>query len=626
MSSETRRSVYLNRAVSRRRLLQRTTALAVSAPALVTLLAACGADDEEPTATTAGAATPAAGDPTATTAPSGDATATTVPEEPTATSEAVEATPTTAVAETPTAGGGDTLLQLGQEIEPAQHEGGTALLGEPYDLSSTNGVIDPYSTAAGLIWEHLIELHRETGEPVGLLATAWEVSDDGLTWNVTIREGVTWHDGAPFVVEDVVLTYTALLTEETQAADYGYVTALMVSVEAADESTVTFVNNTPSVDFLQDYLYWYVIIPSHVWGEIPLAEWITHPGSTGDDPSMVIGTGPFMFVEWMGAQSTTFARYDGYWDGRPHLDEVILKIIEDTAAAATQLLSGDIDFFPEVDTGAVASFDTNTFTVIATPNGYIDALWPNLRPERTTLFEDVRVRQAIMYAIDREQLIEVADFGFGEIPVAFAPLGAWFIDADALTVAYAYDPEQAAALLDEAGWTLAESGIREKDGQPFSFVLLAASGDERRITRATIIQEQLRAIGLEAELQVETSDVWAEMFYPSEGQSDFELSVGVINIASPEQAFYWASDGQTNNSGYDNPEIDELYIEARAEFDRERRIELYTQANNILLEDLPALPLSLTQLVGINNKRLHNIVHPAQTGGHFNAQYWWVDA
>jgi peptide/nickel transport system substrate-binding protein len=566
------------------------------------LLAACGEDDDGPTATSAAPAT--------TPTPDGAG-------EPTATGAGGEPSPTSP------AGLEDNPRLMGLDLEPAASEGGILIqavsgVGND-DLQSVNPLIDYESPLVSCIFERLIDINPSTLEPVGNLAVSWESSDDGLQWVLNLRDGVSWHDGEPFTAEDVAFTYAMNLDPDTNAPDTSYLEAVIDGVEAVDEMAVAFNLSTVSVDFLADYVYWYPMVAGHILGEIAPADMAGHPSSTGEDPALVIGTGPFKFQEWVPGDHQSAVRNDAYWDGVPHLDEYVNRFVADRVAAITLLQTGEIDV-ATVDPASIGDFEDGPYTVIVTEyTGGLQALAMNLRPEITPLFEDVRVRQALYYAIDVPAAIEASNFGYGTLARSFLPETHWAFNAGDIAVSYDYDLDQAAALLEEAGWLPGPDGVREKDGERLSFRITVESGNSLNELLAQVIQEFWRAAGVETEVTALETTVFNETVVEN---ADFDVAFFDLYTGfTGEQGYLFAC--EDNRVGYCNEEIDELYATARAEPDPEQRAELYREAQNILMDELPFIPLFFAQAVTVTSDRVHNY-YPNTFAYPFNAETWWV--
>jgi peptide/nickel transport system substrate-binding protein len=611
--------------MSRRKLLQRGAALALAAPTTTTLLTACGADDEvEATGTLdGGAASPtAAAAPTATEPPV-ESTPTTSESEATATGADIAATPTEAAAAEPTSTEETAEINprwMGRPIEPAQNEGG--ILVEAGETTQTNPVIESYGQLIGMIFERLVEVHVDTTEPVGVLAESWETSDDGLVWTMSIREGVTWQDGEPLTADDVVFSWESLTNVDTGAPEADYITIAFESVALVDDMTVAFTTKTPTVDFLVDYISWYPTLAAHIWRDIPPQEWPSHPGTSGDDPSFVVGTGPFQLAEFVRDDFARLVRYDGYWDGKPHLDEYIIRMARDDGAVVAQLQTGEIDFSVAVDPNAAAALDPETFNELVSFPGTLQVILLNLDPEKTPLFQDIEVRKALMYAINRQETIDVASNGYGQVPAGLMMPNSWALAPDAITVRYDYDPEMANQILDEAGWVTGADGVREKDGQRLSFTAHVNATYTEAVTRLQMIQEYWRLIGVETEIAAEDGSLLTER----RDAGDFEALMRDVYIFTPDQGYLWECGAEANNMKFCDPEVDAAFQRARESFDRDERLTLYTNAQNIILDQLPVLPLVIIESVGFVNNRAHNVYEYLPAGNHFAAETWWGDA
>jgi peptide/nickel transport system substrate-binding protein len=608
--------------MSRRRLLSRAVVLGASLPASAALLAACGGDDEDPrtaTATQADSTATATGiepiatetmpQPTATSA-AAEPTATTAEAEPTTTAEMAEPSPT------------DTALSYdyyGYEIEPAQNEGGIVIWATTFAIFGSL-----ISEAAGYtgFFESLTEKHPETFEPMPFLAEGWEVSDDGTAWTLFIRPGVTWQDGMPLIAEDVLYSFD--FWSKVRILDYlpplGTETAT-----AIDELTIELVFPTPAVNLPLDLATAYEIRPAHIWAEeIPIDgstyETITgHPADTGADLSYLVSTSPFRIVEYVVDDHVTLERYDGYWRGAPHLDQLIYRQVGDAATFPAQLATGEIDLVgtnaESLDPAVTGEVEASGAVVVTAPGPWYTAVFPNQRPDTTPLFVDARVRQALLLAIDRQALVDVVMLGRGRI--ADAPYALTYaFDPDGITVDYPYDPEQAGMLLDEAGWLMGPDGVREKEGAPLSFTSYVRSGDTIMETTVSVVQEMWRLVGIEMQSQAEQS---AAMFTRFAETFDYEMVFWAFNGSFPALAGCDA-----NRVGYCNTEFDQLNADLAAELDPTVRRELTTDLLNLFMEDLPWAPLFYRDAIFAHTARLHNFI-PSALNNRFNWNTWWVD-
>lgn len=593
--------------MSRRNLL-RSAAGGVAALAVLPLLAACGGDDDdEPTATPAQAApTP--------TSPAAEATATTAAPAPTATTAAPAASPTS-----PPSGSADRLM--GKQIEATGSEGGTLILATPYG-GETISPFDAYPYAY-IAFELLVELHPDTSELVGNLAEGWEVSADGLTVTCNLRSGVTWHDGEAFTADDVTTTYTINTNPDNL---YASAFSGIARVETLDELTVAFTLASPDVDFIPGTLAIWPVGADHIWNGVDVVTLYEDGGVTGADPARVIGTGPFMFSEISPAEHISFAAYPDYWDGAPHLDEVIYRVTPDPTAMSQMLITGSLDaipFPPGVDPAAVIELErAGGITLPQFPAGDVQLIYFNQSEELAPFFTDVNVRKALLLAIDRELLLEGVLFGYGQLAHGVITPLSWAYSDD-VDPTYAYDPDGAAALLDEAGWVAGSGGARAKDGTPLSFTVSVWEANVDSISYAEAIQQFWADIGVAMEIQVETTAVYFEKF---SAERTYQAVIGThYPGSSPIFAPSFLCEGDDNRIGYCNPDVDALLFEAAGEPDREKRVGLYTQANSILMQDVAVAPLAFTTGIAAVSERAHNLF-PNAVNFLFNAETWWIES
>jgi peptide/nickel transport system substrate-binding protein len=610
----------ISRLMTSRRTLLRYAAGSLAAAAAVPLLAACGGDDDDDddtTPTAAAGTTPTAGAATTPTAVAESTPTTAVGGDPTATTASGAATATTA---SPPVDSGDRLM--GKEIEPAGNEGGTLILATPYG-GETISPFDAYPYAY-ICFELLVEFHPDTSELIGNLAESWEISDDGLTVTCGLRDGVTWHDGEAFTADDVTTTFTiASNPDNLYASSFSDIAA----VETVDDLTVAFTLNAPDVDFVASTLAVWPVGADHIWNGVDVLTLFEDPGVTGADPSRVIGTGPFQFAEIASADHIDFVRYENYWDGTPHLDEVIYRVTPDPTAMTQLLRTGDLDvipFPPGLDGAAVTEMEGDADIDLAeSPAGDVLLVHFNMDPAATPLFQDVRVRQALMQAIDREVLIEGVLFGHGQVANGVITPLSWAYGDGSVDPTFEYDPDAAMALLEEAGWVAGSGGTREKDGTPLAFNVSVWEADVNTISYAEAIQQFWTDVGAEMEIMVETTSVYFEKFVAG---GDFHITIGAHypGTATPIFVQSFLCDGTDNSISYCNPEFDEIVSQAAVETDRDVRTPMYQQAQNILAADVAVGTLAYTTGIAAFTTRAHNLF-PNSVNFLFNAETWWLE-
>jgi peptide/nickel transport system substrate-binding protein len=595
----------------RRSILLRSWMLLAVLILIVPLLAACGDDDDDDTSPTATAAS-SASSPTSESEPA-----------------ATEADDTDASPSTGQSGesgsGGDPLM--GFEIEEAESEGGTFIEGTSADMQTMNPIIANDTASANfhtLIFEPLIEIHPETLEPVGVLAESWEVSDDGLTWTFTLREGVTWQDGEPFTADDVKFTYDLHMNEASNSSYSSDLQSKIAGIEIVDPQTIAFTLPQPYSDFAVDVGV-YQIVAEHVWADIDPAAVVNDPGSTGADPSRVVGTGPFVFQEWIVNDHATATANADYWGGAPHLDEYIYKVVPDSSAGVQQLRTGEIDWFSGVPGTSVQELEGGDVELEVSDTLSFNFYGYNMDPEKTTLFQDVEVRQALLYALDREAMIDAISEGYATVAIGTMPTLSWAYNPEGIEFPYPYDPDRARELLDEAGWVEGSDGVREKDGQRLAFEMYADSGSATAPAYLTAMQEFWREIGVEMTPALEPFPALVERISVT---YDFEMFlIGFSWSVAPDQSSMFACDSYGagfNVVRYCNEEVDAILEEALVEPDQQTRIDLYTEFQNMVLEDLPVAIFSFPQQIDGYSNRVHNLFANS-VNSRFNAETWWVE-
>ena len=371
------------------------------------------------------------------------------------------------------------------------------------------------------------------------------------------------------------------------------------------------------------------IVPAHIWRDIPFAEWAADPGSTGEDPSRVIGTGPFSFREWRQGERVTADRNDTYWDDIPNIDQFIYRVYPDDAANVEAILAGEIDTYDGVaaadastvaDAGLrVTALDTSAFTFFAY----------NLDQTRTELFQDRDVRQALFYGLDRQSIVDNILLGAGTVAHGTQPVLSVAYRPDQITTVYDYEPDWARHLLDGAGWLIGSNGVRQKEGNRLAFDVIYASGSAASDQLLAYMQDAWRQIGVD---MTPNPVDFATVLVPTlTGTHDFQIALlGLSWDYSGDQSamFATSSYGESgfNVMKYSNPRYDQIAERAMVEQDTRRRIDLLVQATNIVNDDLPVGILNFAQdLFVINDRRVKNYAISAFTGIDFALRYCAVD-
>lgn len=493
-----------------------------------------------------------------------------------------------------------TLLPLSSSVVVAQGDefvcpqtGGTFITAITDDPVSLNGIYanDGASVAVlSYIFNPLTLGGENWGtEITGDLAESWEVSDDGLTWTFKLHEGVLWHDGVELTAEDVVYTFTTIQTSEEDIAPFRprfMEGDIPIQFEAVDTYTVVARLSTPRASFFTDISV--PIVPKHALEGQNLRE--------GPFNRAPIGTGPFRIVEWNTAESIVLEANPDYFKGAPCIDRLIFRIIPDDQTQVSALQTGEIDFLPNIPGASVPVFEANPeFQVSVAEQDSLFQMFFNLANPK---FQDVRVRQALMMAIDRQAVVDVARQGYGVVHNSHFDHVVPFYEQDKLG-GYDYDPAAAGALLDEVGITDSDGdGIRDVNGEPWVITIKTFAGGFRDYsTYAVVVQSFWSDLGIQVELELgDLSTLVAEIYQERVVDKPFEVHTSGWSVIGPEPNSYanfyeWTDALGPNIPNYRNEEVNALFEQARQISDFDERMAVYEQVEAILWAELPTLPL-----------------------------------
>ena len=443
------------------------------------------------------------------------------------------------------------------------------------------------------IYDGLVRYAPGTLEVEPALAESWEISEDGLVYDFTLREGVTFHDGSAFDAEAVVWNFERMLNEDHPYYDTGpfplsFFFSAVEDVEATDTHTVRFTLNEPFAPFLSNLAYptGLIVSPEAV---------MEHGSDFGRNPS---GTGPFQFEEWRSNERVVVTRNDDYWDGVAASEAVIFRPITDANTRVAEMLSGGIDVMVEVPPVALSQFDGDDFSLIEQAGPHVWFLILNMREGP---FTDQRVRQAANYAINKDAL--VGDVLEGTAEVATGPIAPAFDWAYAGLDPYPYDPDRARELLAEA----------DAEGAEITFyVTEGGSGMLDPIPMGTAIQADLAAVGFDVTIETYEWNTFLGRVNPGlEGEADMAQMAWMTNdpdtlpfLTLRSAAF--PEDGGFNSGYYSNPEVDELLEQARVATDQDERARLYKEMQEIVKEDAPWVYVANWVQNAVHSDRVEN--------------------
>ena len=455
----------------------------------------------------------------------------------------------------------------------------------------------------GLIFNGLTKVNDQ-GEIVGDLAEDFAISEDGLTYTFYLRDGVRWHDGEPFTADDVVFTVSAIQDPDFQGVPYLAELWKDVAVHKIDDQTVELTLAEPFTPFI-DYTT-IGILPRHLLEDVPAAELPQEPFNL-----QPVGTGPFA-VERVTAESARLKVNVQTWRTTPFLNSLEFRFYPSYEAAFHAYDQGTIEGIAGLrptDIEWIQEHDSlQQFTSLLAGYAVIYLNWHN---PNTLFLQDKKVRQALLYGLDRQKIID--DILNGQGIVADSPIlcSSWAYDAQVRT--YPHDPGQARALLEEAGWVDSDQdGIREKDGQPLRFALLGSNEPQRQAILEEV-SRQWEQIGVKADPQTAgVSGLVRDFLRPR--RFDTILTEWRGLPPDPDPYPMWHStqvdeDGQ-NYAGFANREADTLMEDARRTTDKTRRTDLYKEFQRVFAEEVPAILLYYPTY----NYAIDSIVHGVQLG------------
>lgn len=402
----------------------------------------------------------------------------------------------------------------------------------------------------GNVYEGLVIFDR-TGAIVPALATDWSTSEDLLEWTFTIREGVKFHDGSDLQLSDIVARFERARDPESGHTNNAYYAAITGVSADEDTHSVTFTLSQPRASLLFDLAR----PDSVIYPEALTDSQAAHP----------VGTGPFVFAEYIEGAEVRLERFADYWqEGLPYLDSAVFRIMSDPNSRFAALQSGDIDLIgvalqPEQFIQLQANPDLRGTEGTATTE--ITMAMNNTREP----FSNPLVRQAITHAIDKEAIVNGAFFGLGTIIGShMSPAEPYYVD---LSDTYAYDPERARELLAEAGYA---------DGFTIQFELPEPYNTERRT--GEVIAQQLAQVGINAELSVVEWTTWINRILLG---GDYDMTI--IGHSEPRDIGVYGNPDYYYH--YDNPRVVELLAEAEAAATTEESNAKFQEIATIIAED-----------------------------------------
>lgn len=415
--------------------------------------------------------------------------------------------------------------------------------------------------------------------PTPDLAESWTQSEDGLSYTFRLRPGVRWHDGQPFGARDVQFTFTQIIDAKSGSrlrSDF----AAIAGVDVVDSLTVRFRLKAPFAPFLSLLGYNAGILPEHLLRGLRLAE------AADFNRSKPVGTGPFMVTQVTPGSSIVLDRNPNYYGTRPSIERIVFRIVPDINVQVAQLRAGELDIIQlePANTGSVQGVDG----VRVIRNAVVQHYYVGFNVARP-LFASPLVRRALVYAVNRDAIVQGVMKGFADSPRGTIPVALkdYF---DSTLPPVPYSPDSALLLLGQAGWARGPDGsLHDKRGAPFRFTLLVDKGNPTREQSALAVQQDLKRIGMDVSLQtLEFASVVRDYVLP--GKFDANL-IWWTTPPDPDQFAFYHTGEDNNNVRYSNVRVDSLLAAGRATTDTARRREIYRAFQAEEMRDPPVLVL-----------------------------------
>jgi len=487
-------------------------------------------------------------------------------------------------------------------------------------ISAPGGVFLPYfyengwdGNATDPIFAPLVNLDKE-GKPVGILADKWEVSSDQLTYTFHLRKGLTFSDGSPLTADDVAFTLTLLHDpsyegyqdislaaikggKEYKEGKAKTIEGIKVKDKQTIEITTTEVNAKALLILGGQVLSKAYYGKDYEYGKLDYLK---------DLYSKPLGAGPYKFIKYVPGQEIRYEANEHYYAGKPKTKNLIFKVI-DTSTSLQLFETGELDYASfSADDDTVGQLQSLGFANVRVGpvNDFGLIYVNNSRPQ----FKDKEVRQALIYGLDRQKIVDVKFKSYGEVANVPVSKVSWSYNDEGINK-YEFNVSKAKELLDQAGWKVGKDGIREKDGKPFIIHYLTRTAEDPIIP---IAKENYEDIGIKFEPEI--MDFNALVAKLNKKDYDF-ASVSTSQILDPSDPVEeFATNNPNNAAGYSNPKVDELIKKGLNTLDIENRKEIYHELYKELNQDPPVILINYRQSAKAISGQIQGLIPDNYTG------------
>lgn len=465
-----------------------------------------------------------------------------------------------------------TIALTGCSGDKAEENSSTITVGIPQDIEDS---LDPHKAVAAGTKEVLFNVYEGLVKPDSAgnlnpaIASEYIVSEDGKTYTFKLREGVKFHDGTLLGADDVKYSIERCMDDGSGTALVEAYTNIE-SVTVPDKTTVVIQLKDVDTEFLA-YMTTAII-----------------PASNKTPDTVPIGTGPYRYVSRSPQENIVMERFDEYWGEAAKIQNVVFKVIANADTITMNLKGGAVDMYPRV-TSAQAAELGDEFTIEEGTMNLVQALYLN---HNTEVFQDVRVRQALCYAIDPQEIMQFVSDGKGvEIGSSMFPTFEKYFMKE-LNDVYNQDLEKAKKLLAEAGYP---------DG--FSFTITVPSNYQQHVDTAQILAEEFKQIGVTAQIELIEWDSWLSDVYTDRNYESTVIGVDATSLTARALLERFTSDASGNFVLYSNADYDQTFENAMNATDESEKIKYYKECETILANDAANVYIQdLPQLVAVNKK------------------------
>ncbi|QOR34367.1 hypothetical protein IMX26_12820 [Clostridium sp. 'deep sea'] len=498
------------------------------------------------------------------------------------------------------------------------------ITGEPTTLNPIFSTDSATSGITNLVYDSLLTID-ENLEVASELATDWTISEDNKVLTFNLKQDVKWHDGEKFTAEDVKYTYDVVMHDDytgVRAKDLKYVE----KVEATSEYVVKIYLKQVDAPLMTKLAGSALgILPKHIFENTAVKDLKEHVNSWNP-----IGTGPYKFVEYKPGQHTILTANTEYYGDGPYIETIMVKTYQDTQVLLAAFENGDVDYIDEIPVNDIEHVKSSLKDTVEFKEGPQNRYNYIGLKQNHPILGDLKVRQALMYALDRDTIINTVFKGYGTVVNSHGVPFSWAYSDDVNK--YEQNKDKAISLLEEAGWDkVGSDGIRVNNkGDKLTFVMVSATGNEDISNVISMIDEQWKAIGIDVVVEYYERSV---LFSKYLDVGKFEAYMWGWNLGvDPDSYLMFHSDCALDENGvlqgfndveYKNDDIDTWLVDGRKTFDIEQRKAIYAKISKKLNEELPYVFLYTNNLVkGMNNKVKNVVWSPLEP---IKINKWYID-